>query len=444
MMRSTWFSVIGTALIVCSVGCSGSSSNPSEAHARLELQAVEVEVASVERRQFSSEVEFTGNLLPRRVTRITPEVDGVVREIPQIGTTFDVVMNGKHYSERVGIMFGQAVSQGDVLVQLDAEDFEISVLMAQAKLSKARADLAKVMSWQRAEEIQRVAAMRDEAKARYDQSNREHQRLQQLHRQNIISASQFEQAAMEVSTSRALLESTEATLASAKAGPTAEEIAVQKAMVAQAEVEVRQAQRNVAKATLKAPYDGIVTSINVELGDRVSPSSGAVIEVMDLRYVVAEIGVPESYIGGFKVSDMATVRAAGVEQAVPGLVIAINEMVDPQTRTFKVRIAIDNEQRQFKAGQFATVQLPLTAAQGKTLTVPNRSIVFVEGQPNVFVVEGDHVRQRPVKVGLGNHSATELLSGVIEGDVVVTDDPSLLADGMKVSIRQQPANVASL
>tara|TARA_R110002072_G_scaffold302996_1_gene490886 strand:+ start:10657 stop:11958 length:1302 start_codon:yes stop_codon:yes gene_type:complete len=426
--------LIATLLFVA--GCSNATSNPVDSYGGLELEDVQVDVAAVERTTLSSEVEFTGNLLPKRVTRITSEVDGIVIEIPQVGAKFDVVMNGKRYSEQLGITFGQAVRKGDVLVQLDAEDFRISLLMAQAKLAKANADLAKLVSWERAEAIQKLTAMRDEAKARHEQAVRDEERLQQLLRQNATSRSDYEQVAMSVNTTRAVLDSAEATLTSAKAGPTKEEIAVQQALVTQAEVEMRQAQRELDKTTIRAPYDGIITAINVEIGDRVSASNGAIIDLMDLRYLIAEISVPEKYIGSFRVSDQSKVQAVGQAQPVPGLVIAINEMVDPQSRTFKVRIAIDNEQRQFKAGQFASVTLPMSAALGETLSVPKGSIVFLEGQPTVFVVNGERVNQRPVEVGIENQAVTEVLSGVNEGDVVVIDDPTLLADGMKVRVNQ--------
>ena len=433
-----------TGLLLFSAGCSQSQSVATDSYEGLALEVVEVDVAAVEQRELLSQIEFTGNLLPKRVTRITSEVDGVVKEIPQVGKTFDVVMNGKRYTEQLGLTFGQAVRKGDVLVQLDAEDFQIGLLMAEAKLSKANADLTELKSWERPEEIQRLAAMRDEVKARLDQAEREHDRHEQLVRKHAASQSEYERVATEVSTNRAILASAEATLASAMAGPTDAEMAVERALVTQAEVEVRQAEREISKTTLRAPYDGVVTSINVEVGDRISASNGAIIDLMDLRYLIAEISVPESYIGGFEVSDQATVRAAGGDQSVPGLVVAINEIVDPQSRTFKVRIAIDNEERKFKAGQFASVELPMSAAKGETLTVPNQSIVFVEGQPHVFVVQGNQVRQRPVKIGLENHEATEMLSGVNVGDVVVIDDPSMLTDGMTVQVRQQPTSVALL
>ena len=203
------------------------------------------------------------------------------------------------------------------------------------------------------------------------------------------------------------------------------------ALIAQAEAEVEQHRRRLEKSAIRAPYDGVLTGLHVEVGDWVSPASGAVAEVMDVRYLVAEFAVPEAYVGRVRVEDRAEVQAAGLVEPVPGLVVAVNDSVDVQTRTFAVRVAVDNEDRRLKAGQFARVRLNLGTSQPESLAAPTESIVFVEGRPHVFVVEGDEVRCQPVTLGIRNPAATEILSGLQPGEWVVRHDPSLLADARR-------------
>lgn len=425
-------------------GCGTSHADTTEQSIRVQrANTVEVGVASVQKTKLSPEREFTGNLLPRRVTRITSEVDGIVREIPQVGTRFDVSLNGKQYSEQLAISIGQRVKQGDVLIQLDTHDLEIALSLTEAKLLKAKADLAKLNSWDRPEEVRRLTAMRDEVQARLDLAMSNLERSNQLHEQDVLTDTEFEQATMEVASTQALVESANATLATATAGPTPEEISVQEALIAQAEAEVQQATSELSKATIRAPFDGVVISIEVEVGDRVSAANGPLIELMDLRYLVAEIGVPEAFIGRVDVHDEARVTLAGYSEPVPGIVIAVNEYVDPAARTFQARIAIDNEAMKFKAGQFASVRLHLEDDQNATLVVPSDSIVFVEGQPHVFRIAGDHAELVPVELGLADSEFTEVIKGVNEKDQVVIDDPSLLVDGTKVSVRNAAPAVAS-
>ncbi len=288
-----------------------------------------------------------------------------------------------------------------------------------------------------------MTAMRNEAEARLKLANSNLERMEQLREKDVLTDVEFEQAAMEVATTQAMLESAEAQLSTTTAGPTSEEIAVQEALVAQAEVEVEQAQVNIDKATIHAPYDGIVVSIDAEVGDRVSAANGPLVEVMDLRYLVAEIGVPEAYIGRVNVHDEAQVTLAGFADPVPGIVIAVNAYVDPAARTFQARIAIDNEQLNFKAGQFANVRLHLELDRDPLLMVPNESIVFVEGEPHVFRVEAGQARLIAVELGLADELSTEVVNGLNDEDQIVTDDPSLLVDGMHVVVRTEQETVAA-
>lgn len=425
-------------------GCGTSNAETSDQGKQVQrANAVEVEVAPVQSAKLAPERAFTGNLLPRRVTRISPEIDGIVRNIPQVGTRFDVSLNGKQYSEQLAISIGQPVKQGDVLVQLDTRDLEIALSLAQAKLRKAQADLAKLQSWDRPEEVRRLTALRDESQARHNLAQSNLDRAEQLREKNVLTDTEFEQSTMEVATTKALLESAEATLATATAGPTPEELSVQQALIAQAEAEVQQATAQLDKATIRAPFDGVVTSIDAEVGDRVSAATGPLLELMDLRYLVAEIGIPEAFIGRVNVHDEARVTLAGIAEPVPGIVIAINDYVDPAARTFPARVAIDNEAMKFKAGQFASVRLQLADAQNANLVVPNASLIFVEGQPHVFRLTDDHASLTPVELGLTDAEYTEVTQGLSEQDLVIVDDPSLLVDGTKVSVRNAADKVAS-
>lgn len=424
------------------VGCQQSTEEPV-ASASISLREVEVSAEPVSQRSLASEVEFTGNLLPQRASRLTFEVDGIVSHIPQVGAEFDVSFGGKRYQRQVSLIYGQRVKAGDTLVELDTTDFLLHERIAEAKLAKAQADLAKLIAGARPEELQRLTALRNESQARYEQAQREHGRMQQLGRTNVISSSETDQAATGAATAKALLASAQAMLASAQAGPTREEIAVQQALVNQFEVELLQAQQNLAKTKLVAPYSGVIVSVNVEVGDRVAASTSPVIEMMEIEYLIAEISVPESLVGRVQVGDVASVQAAGATNPVPGLAVAVNDMVDPQSRTFKVRVAIDNQDGQFKAGQFAKVLLSIGTQSTEAIAIPNTGIVFADGQPTVFVVEDGRVRRQQVVLGLAGDQWTEVQSGVTAGKLIVTDDPTLLADGMEVKLREQPVELVS-
>lgn len=438
---SKLFPVLALALLT-SLGCQREVKIVAKP-ASISLSEIEVSALPVSQQTLASRLEFTGNLLPKRASRLTFEVDGIVANIPATGTKFDVTVEGKRYQEQLSLSYGQWVEAGDLLVELDRSDFELQLLIAEAKLAKAQADLAHLVAGPRPEEIRRLTALRNESQARFAQADRENRRMQELRRTQVVSSSESDQASTAAAAAGAQLESAEAMLASAEAGPTVEEIAVEEALVRQMAVEVDLAQQNLRKTKLVAPYSGVVVSINVEVGDRVAASSSPVIEMMNSQYLVAEINVPEALVGKVAVHDMAEVYTAGVDGPTTGLVVAVNEMVDPQSRSFRVRVAIDNDLRQFKAGQFAKVILAVQSDSSQSLTVPNASIVFADGQPTVFVIEDGRVRRQAIQLGLSSSEWTEVKSGLAVGRMVVTDDPSLLTDGMQVRTRQASVQAAA-
>jgi RND family efflux transporter MFP subunit len=190
------------------------------------------------------------------------------------------------------------------------------------------------------------------------------------------------------------------------------------------------------------PDDGVITEVNVEQGDHVSSASGPLFELLDLRYLVAEVGVPESHLGDIQLQDRADVLMAGSVEPVPGLVVGMNDKVDPESRSYRVRVAIDNAGGRFKAGQFVQVVLSLGGRSQATL-VPTTAITFQEGQPGVFVVENERARRRLVTVGMSDDISSEILSGLVAGEVVVVDDPALLSDGMRVDAASLPADAGA-
>jgi HlyD family secretion protein len=429
------------SLVFVGIGCRDATSTPNELARRQLAPRLTVSVTPAEPVAINVPVDFVGNLLPRRRTLIVAEVDGVIQSIPASDAKIDVVVDGKHYSESLGVLPGQPVRKDQVLIELDPTDYELSLAMAQSKLAKEQAELQRILAGQRPEEIDRLRATRDEAKSRFDLAVSERDRTKELLQKDAISQSEFDIDATEVETARAILAAAEATLQAAEAGPTPEEIAVARAAVAQTEAEVRMAEEDLSKTTIRAPYDGVVTEVYTEVGGKVSAAAGTqLMELLDLRYLVAEVGVPESYLGKIEMQDRAELTIAGTNEPVPAIVVAINGKVEPDTRNFRVRLAMDNGEGRFKAGQFVQVHFNLSSATA-SLAVPSTAITFQEGRPHVFIYADEKVHIRPIDVGLEGENYVEVLSGVATGDRVVVSDSALLADGMSVQLRDSTNSV---
>ena len=431
-------SIIPSCLLLLNSGCGNTRATEvinvaADQNARSTETVVSVQ--PVESRVIRSSHEFTGNLLPRRRIQVSAQVSGVVAEIPQVGTSFDVEVNGQHYVDRLGIGPGHVVKKGDVLLRIDPTDFQLEIAVAEAKLRKAEADLKQLKAWRRPEEVRQLQASRDEVLARQKNAMDQLQRSKDLLSRKAISESEYSTRVSDAATSQAALDSQEAMLALAEAGPTIEELAVQQALVNQAAAELEQKKRQLEKTVITAPADSVVTQISVEEGDHIGPSFGVIVELLDVRFLIAETGVPETMLGRVNIKDLADVKLAGTDGVVAGMVVAINGKIDPESRTFRVRVAIDNAAGLFKAGQFASVVFKSGLDEASTC-VPENSLIFIEGQPHVFVVdEGSIAHLRSVTIGESEGSLIQVTSGVSIGERVIADDAALISDGMPIRVQ---------
>ncbi len=447
---TTWkkTALAGAVLAVSSVGIAGytrmasregqrdASARPAESVHRAASVGgeVEVQIQPVGQAAIQSDLELIGTLIPFRFANIVAEVDGVIQSIPEFEKKVEYELNGQQFATGIDLDIGHHVKKGDILVEIDPTEFRLALQRAEAQQKLAENELAKLRSWKRDEEVAQLQAQLEEASAVLEQAAADLKRSQELLGKRVLSQSDYDRAQMTYRSAEAVKAKAEAALLLAQAGPTPEEIAVAEANVAMAKAEVAQQARRLAKCTIRAPYDAVVVDRYVGVGDRVSAAPAVqIMQIIDPSILFAEVGVPERYQGLIRQNDQAEVRARESSTRVPGVVALVNEKIDPETRTFRIRVAIDNSRGTFKAGSFVGVALALDSA-ADTLVVPARAVTFADGRPSVFVYKDGQVERRAVKLGISSGSQYEVLSGLGEGEKVAVSNTSLLADGAKVRL----------
>jgi len=433
--------VAALALLLILAACD-EASTVEIARADLSPPRIEVEVMAARREKITATTELSGNLLPRRRSVIVSEVDGVIEAIPKPRESIQATPEQLQYllsigidldSEPLGLDIGDKAPMGAVLVQLERRDFELRLAASRARLVKTEADLQDLIAWKRPEEIRRLQALELEATSEVEFAKREHERASSLVG-NAIALSVVDRRETDLHVARARLSQRAADVEAAQAGPTEAALAVANALVAQAMSEVEIEERRLEKTTIHSPYDAVVTDRYVDVGERVTALPRVeILEIMDLRLLVAEVGVPERFVAGIHIGDRASVMARGLDEPAPGLVVLINDKVDPETRTFRARVALDNREGRFKAGQFARVTFELSS-RADAITIPSRSLTYSGGHPQVFVYSEGRVKRRAITTGVAGHGTTEVLTGLDAGEQVVVHDPSILADGMQVTL----------
>ncbi len=202
-----------------------------------------------------------------------------------------------------------------------------------------------------------------------------------------------------------------------------------------AESQYKIAKKQVEDTRIRAPFSGFVTSKMVEVGAIVSPGT-PLINLVDISTVKIRIQVPEKDIAKIKKGDLVEITSdIYPKEKFTGTIQNIGYKAD-EAKTYPVEITLRNRNNLLKAGMFVRVKIP-SAIRGKTLLMPREALVGSYLEPKVFVVENNVARLRSIIIGNEIGKKLEVLSGLNEGNVVVTEGQLNLKDGTPVQIVEQ-------
>jgi len=189
-----------------------------------------------------------------------------------------------------------------------------------------------------------------------------------------------------------------------------------------------------------APFDGVVTSRNIDVGDLVDAGNGGVGKAL---FGIAQIDplrlyvfVPQRYAQQVKVGDAVTVTLPGHEgEDYQGTIARTARAIDTGTRTMQVEIRVPNPKDALIAGAYVQVILPIRQ-DGEALLIPINVLLFRPDGPRVATVDGaGHVRLSTVKLGTDFGSTVAVLDGLKADDRIVLNPADSLADGDIVTLR---------
>lgn len=203
------------------------------------------------------------------------------------------------------------------------------------------------------------------------------------------------------------------------------------------------------KKTIKAPFAGHLGIRQVDVGQYLQPGA-AVVTLQQLDPIYIDFTLPEQALPQIAAGQKVAAKADALQGAMfDGTIDAINSKIDEATRSIQVRAAFKNPDRKLLPGMFANVTIEVGAAQ-KFITLPQTAITYNPYGNTVYIVDNTDAakpvaRQSFVTIGLTRGDQTAVLSGVKEGDEVVTSGQIKLRNGMPIKVNNeiQPANEAN-
>jgi len=322
---------------------------------------------------------------------------------------------------------------------------------AKANYDAAVAKLNLLKSYPLPADLQAAQSAYDVAKAQYEAASNAVDEMKRMPKPEDV-----QQAQAAVDAAQAALDNAKAQLKQLQDGPTEDDLravdaaveqaqqaynlalnpytkndlAAAQAAVDQAQAAVDMAQIALNDASVTSPVDGVVSERLLSEGALVSPQTPIVSLISDDVEMV--LGVEESQIGQVKEEQKAEITVAAYPGTVfPARVATIAPAADPKSRTFQVKVRPDANDGRLKPGMFAQVSI-VTVQKDKAVLIPKEAVVTRSGQTYVFVLSGDTVQMRQVKLGISKGSTVEVTSGVNAGEEVVVAGQNDLKDGDKV------------
>ena len=201
----------------------------------------------------------------------------------------------------------------------------------------------------------------------------------------------------------------------------------------QARIRWQRAQLDLDHASVRSPITGIVAERIVKLGDRIGPTSKLYV-LVNMKSLISRAHIPGSELPNISLGQPARITTDLMPDVdFAGRIIRISPVVDPNSGTFRVTLAIDDEEGKLRPGLFVTTKI-VTATHDRALLVPKRAVVYDDGYPHVFVVQDSTARKIQLDVGFEDTRNLEVLSGVSPGDSIVVVGQNGLKDQARVRV----------
>lgn len=360
----------------------------SEAHEQ-EVALPRVEVMAVGRSTQNSDLELPGNIQAITEAPILSRADGyIVRRMVDIG---------------------DRVQAGQPIAEIEAPEMDDQGLQARANLLQAQASveqaLANLQQGKTDVELARVTA----------------QRWTSLATQGVVSRQDYDQYQAQYQSRQANVQALE------------KAIAVQRANVAAAEANVARLEKIKGYRTVRAPFAGVITLRNVDVGTLVNAGNTLLFRVAQMATLRMYVNVPQRYANSVKVGQTARLSVSNLPgRSFPGTVVRTASALDSTSRTLLVEVHVPNGEGVLFPGLYAQVNL-INARKDPPLLVPSDALIVGAAGTTVATVRPDHtVHLQKIEVGRDYGDRLEVLSGLEDGDTIIENPGDIAREGLKV------------
>ncbi len=359
-----------------------------EAHEQ-ERTLPRVEVIEVARAKGKSLLQLPGNIQAITEAPILARADGYV-----LHRMVDI---------------GDRVQTGQTVAEIEAPEMEEQVRQSRANLQQARAAvdqaLANYQQGKSDAELARVTA----------------ERWKNLVAKGAVSRQENDQYQSQYQSRAAALDSLE------------KAVGVQRSNVTAAEANLARIERMQSYLVVKAPFDGVITLRNVDVGALVNAGSTLLFRIAQTSTLRTYLNVPQAQASSVKVGQTARLSVSNLPgRQFTGAVARTANALDPASRTLLVEVHVPNRDGALLPGMYARVELASPRADAPLLVPSDALIARGEGTEVAVVRQDHHVHLQKIEVGRDYGDRLEVAGGLRDGDMVIANPGDAVREGLEV------------
>jgi multidrug efflux system membrane fusion protein len=389
-----------------------------------------VNVITAEQASASSELELPGNIEAIQTATVSAQTSGYLR--------------------RFYVDIGTRVKAGQLLAEIDTPEVDQELQQARATLVQAQASLGQ------------AEANLQQAKTNMEFARVSYERWKYLAEQHVVSDQDRDQTQAAYNAAKATVDAMQANINASKA------------TIAANEANVRRFQKTQGFNKVYAPFAGIITARNVEVGSLISvgsgssvssstgttassamtpgtgttqtgtgapASSGGLFQIARTDTLRIFISVPQTYVSLVKEGQSTDISIRELpQQNFTGRVIRTTSALDPASRTLLTEVQIKNSAYQLMPGMYATVKFSVAQAE-PPVRIPATALVIRADGPQVVTVTADQkAHYQKVVIGRDYGGQVDIISGLAAGATLVINIPDGLQEGESVSVQPAQTN----
>jgi HlyD family secretion protein len=407
---------LSLAVLWFAAGCS-KSKDAAAAASDETAAATPVQVAAAERTAIHSYITAEAVLYPQKQATVVPKISAPVSRF--------LVQRGEH------------VHEGQLLAVLENRDLVAAAQEGKQLYEQAQATYQTTTAATMPEDLTKAKTDVESTRQALEAAQRVYENRKRLLEQGALAQKLVDDAKVALVQAQSLFTTARQHLKLLESVGRTEQLRSAQAQMDAANAHYESAAAQASYAEVRSPLTGVISDRPLNVGEMASAGS-ALFSIVDLSRVVARASVPVQQAALVSVNKPATISGGTVE--LKGKVIVVSPAVDPSSTTVQIWVEAPNPGERLKLG--STVQISIDAGEvPNAIVVPASALLASdEGGEKVMVAGADGLaHEHPVKVGIRSGDDVQILSGVKEGDQVITQGGLGLDDKAKVQVAKAGA-----